>query len=126
LATPGAQCHGVRTVELALSLYAGEWHESGLVEAAERFRHPFTAVPGRGQDPSGAPEVPAGGIEIGGRGVVLSSCRDVGRDGPELRLVALTPEPTTATVRSAGRHGDIAMSPWQIQIMTIAAGTTPG
>jgi alpha-mannosidase len=119
LATPGAQCHGVRTVELALFLHAGEWHESGLLQAAERFRHPFTAVAGRGQDPGGVPDVPAGGVEVGGRGVVLSSCRDAGRDGPELRLVALTPEATTATVRSAEGHGDIAMRPWQI--VSIAA-----
>ncbi|GAA1954072.1 alpha-mannosidase [Catenulispora subtropica] len=119
LATPGAQCHGLRTVELGLFLYAGAWHESRLLEAAERFRHPFTTAPGQGQDPDGTPDVPEGGIEIGGRGVVLSSCRDVGRDGPELRLVALTPEPTTATVHSTHGHGDIAMRPWQI--MSVAA-----
>ncbi|NUP53206.1 MAG: alpha-mannosidase [Catenulispora sp.] len=119
LPTPGAQCRGVRTVELALFLYAGEWHESELLDAAERYRHPLIAVPGYGRDPDGVPVIPAGGIEVGGRGVVLSSCRDVGRDGPELRLVALTPEPTTATVRSAHGHGDIAMRPWQI--MSIAA-----
>ena len=123
LATPGAQCRGVRTVELALFLFPGEWHDSGLLEAAERYRHPFTAVRGRSQDPNSVPAVPEGGIEVGGRGVVLSSCRDVGRDGPELRLVALTPEPTTATVRSAHGHGhghgDIAMRPWQL--MSIAA-----
>ena len=117
--TPGAQCHGVRTVELALFLYAGEWHESGLLDAAERYRHPFTTVPGTGRTADRVPEVPTGGIEISGRGVVLSSCRDVGREGPEVRLVALTPEPTTATIASADARGDVAMRPWQV--MTIAA-----
>ena len=55
LATPGAQCRGMRTVELGLYLYAGEWHESGLLDAAERYRHPFThrrgTEPGPGQRP---------------------------------------------------------------------------
>jgi mannosylglycerate hydrolase len=119
LATPGAQCHGVRTVELGLYLYAGEWHESGLLDAAERYRHPFTAVPGRSQNPDGVPEIPGGGIEIGGRGVVLSSCRDVGGEVPELRLVALTPEPTTATVSTGHDVARMEMRPWQIA--TVAA-----
>ncbi|MFD0637604.1 hypothetical protein ACFQ9X_44600 [Catenulispora yoronensis] len=127
MATPGAQCRGLRTVELALFLYEGEWHESGLLEAAERFRHPFTAVPGTGQDPEGVPEVPAGGIEVTGRGIVLTSCRDVGGDGPELRLVALTPGPATATVRSehGDGDGDITMRPWQIMSIT-ARGASGG
>ncbi|NUR63189.1 MAG: alpha-mannosidase [Catenulispora sp.] len=119
LPTPGAQCHGVRTVELALFLYAGEWHESGLLDAAERYRHPFTTVPGSGRKADCVPDVPPGGIEISGHGVVLSSCRDVGREGPEVRLVALRPEPTIATIASADACGDVAMRPWQI--MTIAA-----
>ena len=119
LPTPGAQCHGVRTVELGLYLYAGEWHESGLLDAAERYRHPFTAVPGRGQNPDNVPEIPGGGIEIGGRGVVLSSCRDVGGEAPEVRLVALAPEPTTATITTGQEHQHMEMRPWQVA--TIAA-----
>ncbi|WP_370349043.1 hypothetical protein [Catenulispora sp. EB89] len=118
LPTPGAQCHGVRTVELGLYLYAGEWHESGLLDAAERYRHPFTALPGRSQNPDNIPEVPGGGFEIGGRGVVLSSCRDVGDNGggeaPEVRLVALTPEPTTATISTGQEHQHMEMRPWQV------------
>jgi alpha-mannosidase len=116
LATPGAQCRGIRTVELGLYLYAGEWHESGLLDAAERFRHPFTTVAGRNQDPASIPRIPRGGIEIGGRGVVLSSCREgEGRDA-EVRLVALTPEPTTATIRTAHDHDgrSMDMRPWQV------------
>ncbi|MEY9858288.1 mannosylglycerate hydrolase [Catenulispora sp. GAS73] len=118
LPTPGAQCHGVRTVELGLYLYAGEWHESGLLDAAERYRHPFTALPGRSQNPDNVPEIPDGGIEIGGRGVVLSSCRDVsdngGGEAAEVRLVALTPEPTTATITTEQEHQHMEMRPWQV------------
>ncbi|MEY9929484.1 mannosylglycerate hydrolase [Catenulispora sp. GP43] len=125
LATPGAQCRGPRTVELGLYLYAGEWHESGLLDAAERYRHPLTTVAGRSPDPCGVPVVPAGGVEVGGHGVVLSSCRDVGGEGPELRLTALTPEPTTATVRTA--YADTAhsmeMRPWQVAT-TVARGAS--
>jgi alpha-mannosidase len=114
LATPGAQCRGMRTVELGLYLHAGEWHESGLLDAAERYRHPFTAMAGRSQNPRSVPSIPEGGIEVGGRGVVLSSCRDVGGEDPELRLVALGPEPTTATVRTAHGERRTEMRPWQV------------
>lgn len=122
IATPGAQCRGPRSVELGLYLYADEWHESGLLDAAERYRHPFTALAGRGQDPKNVPVVPQGGVEVGGHGVVLSNCRDVGGDDPELRLVALTPEATTATVRTAnGEHTTqhtMAIRPWQVATTT--------
>lgn len=123
LATPGAQCRGVRTVELGLFLYAGEWHKSGLLDAAERYRHPFTALAGRSQDPASVPAVPKGGVEIGGRGVVLSSCRDIGGEDPEVRVVALTPEPTTATIRTARDHQQVTMRPWQIST-TVARGAS--
>ncbi|MEY9910917.1 mannosylglycerate hydrolase [Catenulispora sp. MAP12-49] len=135
LPTPGAQCRGPRTVELALYLYAGEWHESGLLDAAERYRHPLTTVAGRNEDPGSVPVVPAGGIEVGGRGVVLSSCRDTGAEDPELRLVALTPKPTTATIRTASTthtstHASthtsthtMEMRPWQVA-STIARGAS--
>jgi alpha-mannosidase len=127
LATPGAQGRGMRTVELGLYLYAGEWHASGLLDAAERYRHPLTVVPGRNQNPNSVPEIPLGGVEIGGRGVVLSSCRDVGGADPEVRLVALTPVATTATIGT--RHDDhsddhsMEMRPWQV-VTTIARGAS--
>jgi alpha-mannosidase len=104
----------MRTVELGLYLYAGEWHDSGLLEAAERYRHPFTAMPGRSRDPRSEPSIPEGGIEVGGRGVVLSSYRDTGGQDPELRLVALHPEPTTATIHTVHGEHRVEMRPWQI------------
>lgn len=118
LATPGAQCHGPRTVELGLYLYTGQWHESGLLDAAERYRHPFTTVAGRDQDPKKVPEIPHGGIEIGGDGVVLSSCRDTGAASPELRLAALTPTPVAATIRTARHSHTVPMRPWQVATTT--------
>ncbi|WP_194898567.1 glycoside hydrolase family 38 C-terminal domain-containing protein [Catenulispora pinisilvae] len=121
LATPGAQVHGTRTVELGLYLYAGEWHESGVLDAAERYRHPLTSVAGRNQDPDNVPQIPSGGFEIGGRGVVLSSCRDVGGEDPEVRLAALTPVPTTATISTAYDAYDnhsVDMRPWQVVTTT--------
>jgi alpha-mannosidase len=111
--TPGAQCHGPQTVEIGLFLYAGEWHESGLLAAAERFRHPFTTVAGWNADPDHAPVVPDGGVSVNGAGVVLTSCRAVGND-TEVRVVAMTPEPTTAVVRSAGRSQEVPLRGWQI------------
>ena len=125
LATPGAQCRGMRTVDLGLYLYAGEWHGSGLLDAAERYRHPFTALAGRGQDSNKLPVIPRGGAEVSGHGVVLSSCRDTGAEDPEVRLVALTPEPTTATIRTTHDHSDhtMTMRPWQVAA-TIARGAS--
>ena len=123
LATPGAQCRGPRTVELGLYLYAGQWHESGLLDAAERYRHPFTTVAGRHQDPKKVPEIPHGGTEISGNGVVLSSCRDTGAASPELRLVALTPTATTATIRTTHHSHTMPMRPWQVATTTASGAS---
>ncbi|MGW2339206.1 glycoside hydrolase family 38 N-terminal domain-containing protein [Streptomyces sp. NPDC001661] len=98
--TPQAQCRGLRTVDLALLPYAREWHASGVLEAAEEFRHPVATLPGTA--PARTP-LPAAveGLRVEGHGVVLSSVRE--RDGAlEVRVVAQTPRATTVRLAHAG------------------------
>ncbi|MYW63157.1 alpha-mannosidase [Streptomyces sp. SID8379] len=95
--TPEAQCRGLRTVDLALLPYEGEWHEAGVLDAAERFRHPVATLPGTAPSATALPGA-VEGLRIDGEGVVLSSVRE--RDGHlEVRVVAQTPAPTTLRAR---------------------------
>ncbi|MFB4281242.1 MULTISPECIES: glycoside hydrolase family 38 N-terminal domain-containing protein [unclassified Nonomuraea] len=94
LPTPAAQSRGVRSVNLALMPYQGSWEE--VVPQAESFRHDLLVVPGQGERFLPLPS-PAAGLSVTGEGVVMTSLRD--RDGwKELRVVALTPEPTEAVI----------------------------
>ncbi|WP_298326903.1 glycoside hydrolase family 38 C-terminal domain-containing protein [Haloactinopolyspora sp.] len=96
-AVPEAQYLG-RTVRTRLAVLAHRsgWAGADAVHWAEQFRHdPLVA---RGTDSRGAdlPE-PAAGLTVTGDGVVASSIRS--RDGGvEVRLVAMSELPTTATV----------------------------
>nr|BFE28010.1 hypothetical protein GCM10010200_002610 [Actinomadura rugatobispora] len=107
LATPRAQCRGERTVGLAIMLYRapdGEGPGHEVQAAAETYRHDLLAAPGYG--PRSAPlPPPVAGPEIGGRGVVMTSLREVG-DGLEVRLVAQRATGTTAFLR--GGFGEAA------------------
>ncbi|WP_327086800.1 alpha-mannosidase [Nonomuraea sp. NBC_01738] len=108
--TPAAQSPGLRTVSLALMPYTGTWHE--VPRAAEAFRHPFVTTPGTG--PAGLPTPgPAHGLAVTGEGVTMTSLRRRD-DWTELRLVALTPVPTTATIDgpfTEARHADLLGRP---------------
>ncbi|SCL29339.1 alpha-mannosidase [Micromonospora rhizosphaerae] len=96
LPTPLAQCRGVRSVELAMLPFRGEWHSAGVLEAAEAYRHDLLAFPGTAEVSSALP-APVTGLTVDGPGVVLTSVRD--RDGrAELRVVAQTPAETTAVI----------------------------
>jgi alpha-mannosidase len=100
LPTPEAQCHGVQTFELALMPFAGEWHQAGVLAAAEDYRHEFLAFPGTGAADVTLPTA-AMGVSVAGEGVVTTSVRP--RDAMvEVRVVAQTPTQTEAVVRADG------------------------
>jgi mannosylglycerate hydrolase len=96
LATPQAQCIGPVRTSLALLPHAGDWATAGIPRAAEAYRCPPVTVDGAG--PDGGPELARAGLSLAGDGVVLSSLRRRD-DAWELRVVAMTDVPTTATVR---------------------------
>lgn len=113
IATPQAQCLGneVRT-RLAVFPHQGTWAAAGVPAAAEAFRCPFVAVGGTG--PLDVPLVERMGLAVTGDGVVLSSLRRRDQDWLELRLVAMTDSPTTATVTGplvAARRADLLGAP---------------
>jgi mannosylglycerate hydrolase len=114
--TPGAQCLGVREVDLAISPHTGPWHRDGVLALAECFRHDLLAAPGTGPPGSASgPEAGLGGqgLWIDGEGVVLSSLRRRG-DWLELRLACQHPHPVTATVGGglvAARAADLLGRP---------------
>lgn len=122
--TPQAQCRGLRTVELALLPYAGEWHESDVHTAAEAFRHPLTALPGAAVAATGLPAA-AEGLGVTGEGVVFSSARD--REGLlEVRVVAQSPQPATVRMTLPGlvsaRRCDLLGTPGEP--LTVVDGAT--
>ncbi|SFQ59860.1 alpha-mannosidase [Amycolatopsis arida] len=129
LPTPEAQLVGTSTVRLAVLPHGGDWRAADLLGAAERYRHPVHAAPG--QAPPGGPLAARAGLSVDG--ATMTSLRR--RDGElELRLVAQSPEPTTAVVRGPfararivdllGRLGDtlpvrdgrveLALPPWRL------------
>jgi alpha-mannosidase len=126
IATPAAQCLGQEVrVRLAVLPHRGGWAEAGVVAAAEDFRCPFIVAPGtagdaRGADASQHSTAPAGGdlVEragpaVSGDGVVMTSLRRRDATWLELRLVAMTDQPTTAHIGqvSAARRGDLLGNP---------------
>ncbi|MEV5330110.1 glycoside hydrolase family 38 C-terminal domain-containing protein [Nonomuraea sp. NPDC052634] len=110
LPTPAAQSRGLRTVNLALMPFQGSWEK--VVPQAETFRHDLLAVPGLGDRSLPMPQ-PAAGLSVTGDGVVMTSLRD--RDGwLELRVVAMTPDPTEAVIAGGlqeARHADLRGRP---------------
>ncbi|MEV4807088.1 glycoside hydrolase family 38 C-terminal domain-containing protein [Nonomuraea sp. NPDC049421] len=109
LPTPAAQSRGLRTVNLALMPYLGSWEK--VVPHAEAFRHDLLVVPGLGDRSLPMPQ-PVPGLSVTGDGVVMTSLRD--RDGwLELRVVAMTPDPTEAVISTVqeARHTDLRGRP---------------
>src|SRR5690606_11566122 len=97
LPTPRAQCRGERSAGFAIMPYAGERPGSGVLRAAEAYRHDLLTAVGYGPAAAAAPPSRAG-VEIAGDGVAMTSLR--ARDGwIETRVVALRDEPVTAVLR---------------------------
>jgi alpha-mannosidase len=108
IATPLAQCIGPVHTRLAVMPHAGDWSSAGVPAAAEEFRCPAVAVNGTGAgEPSSAV-----GLSVAGAGVVMTSLRRRG-ECLELRVVAMTDEPTTAVVApvTAARRADLLGNP---------------
>ncbi len=115
VATPQAQCRGLRTVEFGLLPYPGQWHEGGVLEAAEEFRHEAVSLPGAAPATTTLP-LPARGLRVSGAGVVLTSLRSRPEDGRlEARVVAEHPDATEAVLRLDGlleaRRADLLGTP---------------
>jgi mannosylglycerate hydrolase len=117
--TPGAQCRGERSVELAVLPFRGEWHEAGVAEAAEAYRHEPLAFAGTADAAVGLP-APMTGLSVDGDGVVLTSVRE--RAGRlEVRVVAEAPGDTTAVLR-AGRP---ARGAWRTDLLGRPGNAVP-
>jgi alpha-mannosidase len=112
--TPGAQCLGTGTADLAVYPHQGPWHEDGVLTLMECFRHDLLAAPGSGPPgPGRVRGLEATGLSVQGVGVVLSSLRRRG-DWLELRLACQHPSPVTATVGGgvvAARSADLLGRP---------------
>lgn len=96
LEIPAAQCRGPWSVSFALFPYDGDWHEAGIHEQLERYRHPFLVAGATGSGSKReerGPELP---------GLVLSSLRRI--DG---RLVA--------RVANELPHQAHGLQPWEIR-----------
>jgi mannosylglycerate hydrolase len=106
LEIPDAQCRGPWSVGFAIFPHRGAWHEAGVLEQLERYRHPFLVAGGTGTEP---PREQAG-LELSGEGVVLSSLRR--RNGIlEARLTREHPEPGTVGFGEA----ELELRAWEIR-----------
>ncbi|MEO8208288.1 MAG: alpha-mannosidase [Chloroflexota bacterium] len=112
---PDGQRIGPVGCTFAIYPHAGGWSKAGVLEAMERYQHPFLTAAGRapvGSAPEGgAPEIvdrpgQASGLTIEGMGVVLSALRRRG-EWLEARLVAQCDGPTEATVRGSFREARV-------------------
>ncbi|WP_326835687.1 hypothetical protein VSH64_12265 [Amycolatopsis rhabdoformis] len=133
--TPDAQQIGTTTVQLAVLPHDGDWRSAGLLDAAERYRHPLHTTLGTG--PLDAPPAAHFGLSVDG--AMLTSVRR--REGAlEVRLVAQSPDATTAVVRGPftsaqrvdllGRPGSavpvtdsafqLPLRPWEIATVRLA------
>jgi alpha-mannosidase len=139
---PAAQLLGTRAFAFALMPGRGSWSTETL-GAAERYRHPFEVVRGRGRVDAGPVDAP--GLRVDGEGVVLSAVR---RDGDvvEVRVVNETSEPRRARLRMSGtssasesdllgRPGAtldldadgvaLDLGPWEIRTVRLDTGRSP-
>ena len=112
LEIPAAQCRGPWSVGFALFPHEGAWHEAGVLEQLERYRHPFLVAGSTGTE---APREQAG-IALRGEGVVLSSLRM--RDGKlEARVAREHPEPGTVMLGEA----ELDLRAWEIRSVELEA-----
>jgi mannosylglycerate hydrolase len=96
IATPQAQCLGPVRTSLAVMPHAGDWAAAGVPRAAEAYRCPPVPIGGTGGSDVALAVQP--GLAVEGDGVTLTSLRRRDADWLELRVVALTDKPTTATI----------------------------
>jgi mannosylglycerate hydrolase len=106
LAIPDAQCRGPWSIELALFPHDGEWHEAGVLDQLERYRHPFLIAPGRALD---GPRT-ASGPQLSGDGVVLSGLR---RRGRQLEATVACEHP--GPVRAVFGEAELDLRAWEVR-----------
>ena len=111
LAIPDAQCRGPWSIGFALFPHQGEWHEAGVLEQLERYRHPFLVAPGRALD---GPRT-ASGPQLAGQGVVLSSLRRRGR-----RLEATVAHEHPEAGKAVFGEAELDLRPWEIRSVELA------
>ncbi|MEO5918296.1 MAG: alpha-mannosidase [Candidatus Limnocylindrales bacterium] len=99
---PEGQRIGPVRCTFAIYPHLGGWSEAGVLEATERYQHPFITAAGSAPETTGGPDQ-ASGLSIEGTGVVLSALRRRG-ESLELRLVAQSDEPTEASIRGDFRE----------------------
>jgi alpha-mannosidase len=110
LPIPAAQCRGPWSVSFALYPHAGAWHEAGVLDQLERYRHPFLIAPGRALDgPTSAT-----GPELRGDGIVLSSLRRRGRK-VQATVACEHPEPVAAVFGEV----ELDLRPWEIRTVEL-------
>ncbi|MEO8462691.1 MAG: alpha-mannosidase, partial [Chloroflexota bacterium] len=96
---PEGQRIGPVRCTFAIYPHDAGWSEASVLEAMERYQHPFIIAAGSAPETSGGPDR-ASGLSIEGTGVVLSALRRRG-GWLEVRLVAQGNEQTEATVRGS-------------------------
>lgn len=136
---PGAQYVGVPVrARLAVVPRRGGWGAAAAPRLAEEFRHDALVTPGLA--PAGGELPPSSsGLGVSGPGVVASAIRTRG-DETEVRLVAMSAAPTTATVTGAfvtcwrtdllgraleplpvdGDRVDVELGPWEIATIRVS------
>jgi mannosylglycerate hydrolase len=106
LAIPDAQCRRPWSIGFALFPHDGTWHEAGVLDQLERYRHPFLVAPGRALDGPRA----ASGPELSGEGVVLSGLRRRGR-----RLEATVACEHPAPVSAKFGEAELDLRAWEVR-----------
>jgi mannosylglycerate hydrolase len=105
LPIPDAQCRRPWSIRFALFPHDGAWHEAGVLDELERYRHPFLVAPGGALD---GPRT-ASGPELTGQGVVLSGLRRRGR-----RLEATVACEHPAPVPASFGEAAVDLRAWEI------------
>jgi alpha-mannosidase len=111
LAIPNAQCRRPWRMEFALFPHDGDWHEAGVLDQLERYRHPFLVAPGRALD---GPRT-ASGPQLTGEGVVLSGLRRRGR-----RLEATVACEHPAPVSASFGDAELDLRAWEIRSVALS------
>ncbi len=135
---PAAQMRGRQRIGFGILLHAGEWHQAGVLKAAEEYAHDFVVAPGsHGGDAQPAAE--REGLAIAGDGVVMTALQRRG-EWLELRVVLEHPTAGRAAIGSGiaqarevgllGQIGDelavaesgslsLAIEPWQVKTIQL-------
>jgi mannosylglycerate hydrolase len=108
---PDAQCRGPWSVSFGLLRHDGAWHEDGVLEQLERYRHPFLAMGATGTGDRREEQGP----ELRGEGVVLSSLRR--RDGTlEARVANERPD----AVRAVFGEAELDLRAWEVRSVELS------